>query len=231
MQSTLERVIADPVFQAHASAIRRSIAAGDVRALDDVFEHVQRFAHVRQREVRVARLKEAGRAVASDWQSHRERVPDAVAAFGKAVKMLSDHTHALRPFISPLLDSVIALASAENHPLHTLILERAISMGFTHAEAGWLFKELAAIDYRPMRLLCADGVEDLSALLAGTSVGEGGLLLAGFARFTGDPDVDKRLEKVIIRLREQGVTTSIFLVLVIVIAAHAAAAHPPQPSC
>lgn len=111
-----------------------------------------------------------------------------------------------------------------------MILERALSLGFTREEASWLFKELAAIQYRPVQLVCADGFEDLAALLAGISVGEGGLLLAGFARFTEDPEVDKRLEKIIIRLREAGVTASVFVVIVILITAHAVATHPARSS-
>jgi hypothetical protein len=225
MPTSLDQVIADPVFNKHASAMRAAIPKGPVQSLDGVFEHVQRFAAVRRREVRVSLLQEAGRAGASDWQSHRERVPDAVGALGTAMKTLSDHAHGFKSLISPKLDEVIALASAENHPLHQMILDRAVSLGFTREEAGWLFSELEAIKYRPVQLLCADGFDDLAALIASISVGEGGLLLAGFARFTDDPEIDKRLEKIIIRLREQGVTASIFLVLVIVITAHAVASH------
>lgn len=73
-----------------------------------------------------------------------------------------------------------------------MILDRAVSLGFSAEEAGWLFKELEAIKYRPVQLLCADGFEDLDALLSGISVGEGGLLLAGFARFTDNRDHGSR---------------------------------------
>lgn len=118
MQNNLDQVIADPVFQKHATAMREMIPTGQVQPLDAVFEQVQRFASVRRREVRVSLLQEAGRANASDWQSHRERVPDAVSAIGAAVKMLSAHAHAFKSLISPQLDEVIALASAEDHPLH-----------------------------------------------------------------------------------------------------------------
>ena len=230
MPNSLDQVIADPVFKKHAKAMSGSVPKGPVQSLDGVFEQVQRFASVRRREVRVSLLQEAGRAGASDWQSHRERVPDAVGAIGAAVKTLSDHAHGFKSLISPQLDDVIALASAEDHPLHRMILDRAVSLGFTREEAGWMFNELAAIKYRPVQLLCADGFEDLAALLAGISVGEGGLLIAGFTRFTDDPETDKRLEKIIIRLREQGVTASVFLVLVIVIAAHAVASHAQKSS-
>ena len=196
-----------------------------VQSLDPMFEQVQRFASVRRREVRVALLQEAGRD-ADDWKSHRDRVPDAVSAFNQAIKMLSDHAESLRSTITPQLDDTIAFTASEDHPLRKLIVEKSITMGFTREEADWMFKELAAIKYRPVQLLCADGFDDLTALLAGISVGEGGLLLAGFPRFTQDPDVDKRLEKIIIRFREHGVTASVFLVIVIVIAAHSVASTP-----
>jgi hypothetical protein len=228
MQNTLAQVIADPAFQKHATAMGGAIPAGEVQSLDAAFEQVRRFASVRRREVRISLLREAGRAGASDWQSHRERVPEAVSAIGAAVKILSDRAHACKSLISPQLDDVIALASAADHPLQKMILETGLSLGFTPEELDWLFGELAAIKYRPVQLLCADGFQDLTALLAGISVGEGGLLLAGFVRFTDDPEIDTRLEKIVIRLREQGVTASVFLALVIVITAHAVAAVRPS---
>ena len=80
MPTNLDQVIADPAFQKHASAMRAASPKGPVQSLDGVFEQVQRFASVRRREVRVALLQEAGRAGASDWHSHRERVPEAVGA-------------------------------------------------------------------------------------------------------------------------------------------------------
>ena len=223
MQNTIDQVIADRDFQKLASAFRKRVSLDKVLPLEPAFEHVRRFASVRRREVRVSLLQEAGHADEGDWRLHRERVPEAVSAFSTAVKMLSDEAQALSPLISPQLDDVIALAASQEHPLHKMILDRAVSLGFTQMEANWLFKELEAVKYRPVGLACADGFEDLAALLAGISVGEGGLLLAGFVRFTGDPEIDKRLERIVVRLRDQGVTASVFLVLVIVITAHAVA--------
>lgn len=223
MNKNLDNLIADPSFRERASAMCAGSAPSSARPLGDMFEHVRRFAAVRLREVRISLLIEAGRTEADDWQSHRDRVPDAVSAIGAAVKMLSEDAHALRPLITPALDEVIALASDAGHPLHKMLEDKALELGFTRKEAAWLFNELEAIDYRPVQLICASGFEDLAALLAGISVGEGGLLLAGFVRFTGDPDTDQRLEQLVVRLRKRGVTASVFLVLVIVLTANAVA--------
>jgi hypothetical protein len=111
-----------------------------------------------------------------------------------------------------------------------MLLEAAMSLGFSSEEAGWLLDELKAINYRPVRLVCSGGFEDLVTMLSGVSVGEGGLLLAGFLRFTGDPYTDERLQKLIIRLREHGVTANIFLVLTIVLVAHAVTIHHASKS-
>lgn len=95
--------------------------------------------------------------------------------------------------------------------------------------ARWSFEELALIAYRPVHIVCADGFEDFLALLDGISIGEAGLTLAGFVRFTGGPDTDRRLEKLIIRLRTAGVTASVFLALVIILTAHLVATeHSPR---
>jgi hypothetical protein len=193
--------------------------------MDSLFEHFQRFAAVRLREARVARLEKAGRVDVEDWRSHRDRIHEAVRSFSAGVRVLGDHAEALRAIISPALDDVIALAADEAHPLRRAIHAAAKSFGFSSEEAGWLFGELGKIGYRPVQLLCANGYEDLAALLAGTSTGERGLLMAGFVRFTEDPATDERLRALVIRLREKGVTASIFLALAVILTAHFVASH------
>jgi len=50
-------------------------------------------------------------------------------------------------------------------------------------------------------------------------------LLAGFVRFTGDPKFADRLERLVMRLRENGVTANIFLALAIVLVANVVSAR------
>jgi hypothetical protein len=146
-----------------------------------------------------------------------------MVGFSAAITQLSEHARALRPLIAPELDEVMALAAEKGHPLRGMIHETALSAGFSAEEADWVLGELEAAEYRPVQLVCGNGFEDLMTLLSGISVGESGLLVAGFPRFTGDPDLDERLEKIVVRLREKGVTASLFLALAIVLSAHAVA--------
>lgn len=220
-----EQLSADAAFRKRASAMRAAAPAGKLQPIDDIFEHLQRFAAIRRREVRVLLLTEAGRADEDKWQSYRERIPDAISSMNAAVKLLSANAQALKPLISPQLDEVLALAAKENHPLYKMLQERAVALGFTQKETAWLLGELQSMKYQAVQRVCADGFDDLTALLAGISIGEAGLLMAGFVRFTGDPGIDKRIESIVIRLREQGVTASIFIAVVIVWVAHVVAQH------
>jgi hypothetical protein len=215
----------DASFCERASLIASSLPKEPAPPLEEMFAHMQQFTTVRRREVRIARLQNADRDVPDEWRSTRERLPQAVEGFCEAVKILSEHATRLQSVITPELDDVIALAADEGHPLRSMLREAAVSLGFSNEEAGWLLDELKVIKYRPVKLICNDSFDDLMTLLSGVSVGEGGLLLAGFMRFTGDPYVDERLENLIIRVREQGVTANIFLVLTIVLVAHAVAMH------
>lgn len=221
---------ADASFHEAAAALGAAVPKGDVRPLDEMLHQMQCFAAARRREVRLARLRNANRPGASQWGLRGDRVVEAISSFGAAVKALSALAGELRPLITPALDDVIALAADEGHLLSRGFHQTAVSLGYTTAEVGWLFEELALIAYRPVHIVCADGFEDFLALLDGISIGEAGLTLAGFVRFTGDPDTDRRLEKLIIRLRTAGVTASVFLALVIILTAHLVATeHSPQP--
>lgn len=217
------KLVLDAPFSERAAALGALVPKEAVRPLDEMFEHMQHFTPIRRREMRIARLDKADRDVPAEWRSNRERVPTAVSGFCVAMKILSEHANTLQPLITPALDDVVALAADDGHPLRQMLHEVALSLGFSSEEAGWLFDELKAIHYRPVKLVCKGGFEDLVTLLSGVSMGEGGLLLAGFLRLTGDPDVDERLEKLVIRLRENGVTASIFMALTIILVAHAVA--------
>jgi hypothetical protein len=213
----------DPLFRGHAAALGMLVPKDQVLPLDAMFENMRRFTDVRRHEARLAILEASDRAIHVEWRSKRKHFPDAVKGFSDALKLLSEHAKVLQPLIVPALDDVIALAADDGHPLHMRLSESALSLGYSRNEADWFFNELGAIEYRPVNLVCANGFEDFVALLSSISLGEAGLLLAGFARFTGDPGNDERLEKLIIRLREKDVTPSIFLALTIVITAHAVA--------
>lgn len=222
MTNHQKALTADAAFTKQAAALRASVPAGAVRPLDGLFDEMQRFTSIRRREVRVALLDQAGRSSAA-WQAHRAAVPNAVAGFGAALATLSEQAHALQPLITPALDDVIALVGEKGHPLRAMLNEAGASLGFSSEETDWLLEELQRIEYRPVRLVCADGFKDLETLLSGISVGENGLLVAGFVRFTGDEETDARLEAIVIRLREARVTASMFLIVAIVLIAQAVA--------
>jgi hypothetical protein len=225
MQSDLSQLASDPAFRERAAALTASASRVQASPLDETFEPMRRFTAVRRREASIALLAEAKPARADEWKSNPEALADAAKGFSEALSRLSGQVAALRPLISPELDEVMRLAADSGHPLRALLRESALSLGFSSEEAGWLFAELDAIGFRPVKLVCAGGSDDLEALLSCISAGENGLLQAGFPRFTGDPDVDERLANIVIRLRDQGVTASLFLVLTIVVAAYAVAAH------
>lgn len=223
MHDNFDQLAADSSFRKRASAMRSAVPAVNLRPIDDIFEHLQRFIAIRRREVRVSLLTEAGRADEDKWQSYRDRIPDAISSMNTAVKRLAENAQALKPLISPLLDEVLALAAKETHPLYIMLREKFIALGLSQKEADWLLGELQPIKYQIVQHVCTGGIDDLLALLAGISVGEAGLLVGGFVRFTGDPQTDERIESIVIRLREQGVTANIFLAVIVVWIAHSVA--------
>ncbi|KVM94755.1 hypothetical protein [Burkholderia stagnalis] len=227
MHDLVNSLADDAAFRERAVQLGTLVPNGAAGSLDleKLFERMQRFTAVRRREARVARLERAGGDVGDAWRSNRERIADALSGFCAALDILSAHVVRLQPLLTPALDDVIALAADGAHPLHAMLQQAAFSIGFSGDEVGWLFDELKAIGYRPVELLCADGFEDLTTLLAGVSGGEGGLLLTGFVRHTGDAAVDKRLEKIVTRFREKRVTANIFLILAVVLVAHAVVLH------
>lgn len=219
MRPQLSRLADDPAFRKNAQALRGNAKAPDI---EPVLDHFKTFAGVRRREARIALLQGAERIDASDWSGDRQRLPQALAGFAEVVNRLSRETEALRPVIGKDLDSVLTLAAGEKHPLRDVIRETSVSMGFSAEEVEWQLKELEAVQFSIADLLDAD---DLQTILSSVSLGENGLLMAGFVRFTGDEKNDERLERIIIRLREKGVTASIFLVFVVVLTAYAATAE------
>ena len=224
MHANFSPLAAEPEFRERAAALAASAPRGQVAPLDGMFEHFRRFTAVRSREALLARLRKAERSSAAAWAANRARVPDAVKGFSEALKTLSEQASSLQGLISPALDEVMGLAADGGHPLRTMLHETALSLGFSNDEAEWLFAELKAIGFRPVELVCANGFDDFEILLACISAGENGLLLAGFPRFTGDPETDERLENLVIRLLDKGVTASIFLALTIFLTAYAVAA-------
>lgn len=224
MTQSVERLAADAAFRERAGAVGASLP-GEVPPLEAMLAHMRRFSTARRREVRVNRLKSASRAGAAKWQSFRAGLPEAIAAFNAGVQALSELAQTLRPLINPALDNVMALAADEDHPLHRALHQTGKSFGLADDEIEWALDELAAIDYKPVHLVCTDGFEDIVALLNGVSAGELGLLLAGFIRFTGDIETDARLQKIVARLRSAGVTASVLLVLFIVATAHFVATY------
>lgn len=231
MHHHLAQLTADAAFCQSALALWATLPATPqpvAQPLDELFSQIQYFARIRRREARLARLEKANRAIIAEWRSNRQYIPAAIHAFNTALLLLAEQASVLQPLLTPALDNVIALAATESHPLRQLLQLNAIALGFTLEEVEWLFGELNAIKYRPVALVCADDFDNLRALIAGVSVGETGLLLAGFARFTGKAAIDERLTKVILRLRERGATASIFLVLLIIFVAHLVAAQLQQ---
>jgi hypothetical protein len=216
-------------FRERAAGLAGMVPVRAVRSFDEVLGHMQRFAAVRRREVRIARLEQANRAGAAEWRSHRDLLPEGITAFRSFVLDLSEMAKALQPLINPSLDRVICLVVERNHPLRTTLQEAGKALGFGTDEVDWMFEQLAAIDYQPVQIVCADGFADLLALLESASSGELGLLLAGFPRFTGDVPIDQRVEKLVIRLSKAKATPSIFMALVIVLTAHfVATLHSPR---
>lgn len=225
MQPDLSRLASDPAFRERTAALPASATRIQASPLGAAFESMRRFTTVRRREANVALLTKAKPDRTGEWKPDPEALAEAAKGLSEALSLLSSQAAALRPLLSPELDEVIGLAADGGHPLRALLHESALSLGFSSEEAGWLFAELDAIGFRPMKLVCADGSDGLETLLSCISAGENGLLQAGFPRFIGEPEVDERLASLIIRLRDQGVTASLFLVLTIVVAANAVAAQ------
>jgi hypothetical protein len=223
MLELLERLQADAAFLERTRPLRNVAPKEQPAALDAFVSSMMRFAGVRRREARIARLERADRLEATGWRSNRDQVPEAIAGFGDAVRSLEQRVEALRPMFRSELDEVIGLAADETHALRQFIRSAALTIGFSGDEAEWLFSELKGIQFRPLQLLPGDPADDLLTLLNSLSAGENGLLFAGFPRLTGDTDNDARLEKIIVRLRDKGVTASVFLAIAIVLTAHAAA--------
>lgn len=219
MTTFVQNLANDAAFRQRAGTVD-GIPAGAVQPLDAMLGHLRRFGTARRREVRLAQLKSASRAGAAKWQAYRSSLGDAIAGFQAGLAALTEQAVTLRPLITPALDGVIALAADDEHPLRIAIHETARSFGVSDDEIEWAFGELAGIDFQPVRLVCADGFEDLRALLDSLSCGELGLLQAGFARFTGATEIDQRIERLIGRLRAQDVTASLLLALIIVVTAH-----------
>ncbi|WP_437801250.1 hypothetical protein [Sorangium sp. So ce693] len=229
MLNSAARLDSDPVFCERVVALDATVPRDNLRPLDGMIGHMERFAAVRRCEVHAARFDGASGDEAVSWRSQRDALPQGIAALIAAIGELSALARMLRPIVTPALDDIIALAADRDHPLRDVLYELGRTLGFADLEIDWVFKELASIDWRPVHLVCADGFDDLLALLEAVSVGELGLLVAGFVRRTGDPQIDERVEKLIIRLRSVNVTASIFLPLVIVATAHVVATQHLQP--
>ncbi len=219
MQEQLERLRTDASFAERARQLRGT-AQAQPAALDAFVNPMMRFAAARRREARIARLERAERLEASGWRSHREQVPQAIAGFADAMRALERQVDALRPIVRAELDDVIGLAADETHALRQFIRSTALTIGFSGDETEWFFGEMKGVQFRPMALLPGDPADDLLTLLASLSAGENGLLFAGFPRLTGDADNDAKLEKIVVRLRDKGVTASVFFAIAIVLTAH-----------
>lgn len=207
--------VTEIAFRSQAAAAGTRTPDDPLRPFEAMFEPVRSFTAARRRAVLRAGLI----PVDGDAAQAGDDASAALGGLAGAVRHLAAQAAALQPLITPALDDVLALAADEGHPLRAVLAHGARAFGFSSQEMGWLFDELAAVGFRPVGLVCAGGFEDLEALLAGISVGESGPVVAGFARFTGDPATDERLGKLVLRLGEKGVTASLFLALVIVLAA------------
>ncbi len=215
MSSRIPSPIADTFFRDQAAALGTRAPQDALRPFEPMLEPLRKLSATRRRAIyapeQTAETGAGGTAAAGPG--------GALPGFADAVWVLAAQADILRPLITPALDDVLCLAADERHPLRTVLSHGARAFGFSSQETAWLFDELDGIRFRPVSLVCAGGFEDLQALLAGISVGEAGLLAAGFVRLTGDPVTDERLEKLVRRLSDKGVTASLFLVLVIVVAA------------
>lgn len=190
--------------------------------LTDTLAKLRSFGTARARDVRIAQLEEGGRRVAAEWRIQGDQLADAMRDFHAAVTLLHAHVTALRPMLSAQLDDVIMLAADKGSPMRNVLEDAAHDLGFTRSELDWFWRELAHVEFRPARYVA----DDLATLLAGISVGEVGLHRVGFVRTTGDEALDRQLVRVVVRLREQGLTASLFLVLALIIAADAVATAP-----
>jgi hypothetical protein len=221
MNSQFPSPVTETSFRDQAAALGTRTPHDPLRPFEAMFEPLRSYTAARRRAVQCAHQDQANEAGAG--QPAAEGLAGALPGFADAVRVLAAQAESLRPLITPAFDDVLALAADERHPLRALLSQGSRAFGFSSQEAGWLFDELAAVQFRPVALVCADGFEDLQALLAAISVGESGLLVAGFVRFTGDPATDERLEKLVLRLRDRSVTPSLFLALMIVLAAQTVA--------
>lgn len=219
MRQQSNELAEDASFKKLSSSLAGAAKKCKALPLEPLLSSIRRFAAVRRREVRLARLENAERGDIAQWRSKRSEIAGAVTDFEEAIKLLAEHVGAVRPLITTELDEVVRLAR-DDHPLRRNLYDAASSMGFSADEAQWLFQQLEALDYAPVKALCGNGPEDLTALLSGSSAGENGLLMAGFVRFTGDVEVDGRLQSLVLRLSAAGATASVFLALVIVVAAN-----------
>lgn len=216
---------ADNAFRERLAAFAVSVPQDRLTPLDTIAGNLRAFGEIRRRETRIARLEAADRAEAAQFRLDGDRVGNGLIAFDQALRQLSDQATALSPLIGPALDEVIALGADPDHPFHRLMRDTLTGIGFTDEEFGWIFEELGNAGHRPVQLICAGGIDDLLVLIASVSRGENGVLLAGFPRFTGDAAIDERIEGIVSRARQQGVTANAFLVLIIVIAAHLVASR------
>lgn len=223
MNSQIFPSVTDGFFRDQAAALGTRTPHDPLRSFEAMFEPLRSYTAARRRAVQCAHQDQAEEDGAGEPAAEGLSGALPLSGFADAVRVLAAQAETLRPLITPALDDVLALAADERHPLRALLSQGSRAFGFSSQEAGWLFDELEAVQFRPVALVCADGFEDLQALLAAISVGESGLLVAGFVRFTGDPATDERLEKLVLRLRDRGVTPSLFLALMIVLAAQAVA--------
>jgi hypothetical protein len=210
----------DLLFRERVTALIGSTAGDGSSSLDEVLANLRIFITVRRREVRVARLRKAERIEAAEWRTDGTRFAGAIGAFAAAITGLSKAAKSVQPLITPALDNVLVLAADVQHPLRQTLHQSLSGVGIADDEIAWLFGELSKVNFRPVNLVCTDGFDDLLVMIEAVSVGEAGLLAAGFPRLTGDPGIDERVKNLVLRLRRAGLTANFFLGLVIVIAAH-----------
>jgi hypothetical protein len=230
----MANVLAQPKFnQLAAAVVQAGGQAADAKQLNAAMttmgERMKAFNSVRRQEGRLAMLEGADRAIQPHaLERHTQRVPAGLQAFADTIDQLDQVLKAIRPLLTPSLDGVLAQAAAGG-PLEAPLRKALTSYGLQDAEVQWLFDECARVNFKLVDLIVHGDPDNAHAMIEAASSGENGLLQCGFLRFTGKPDVDRRVTDIIGRCRAAGVTASHLQVLLICTAATLAAhAHAPN---
>lgn len=231
-------LFADASFQKGAGVlaanenVRRGIAELDREALaarlNEFDTHLTAYGATRRRAARLHRLSIAGRPIEplNETITSGTELPQALLSFASAAEKIREALTHLQPVLHPDLDNLLALHQNDGHPLREGLQRQAAGWNFAPEELNWCFGEYAATGNQPLQTMMGDEFEDLLAITHGASTGEHGILQCGFMRLTGNAEMDERIERVVLRCREAGMTASLYhLIPVVLTASHVADYH------